>query len=124
MKTRKIFPIRNFPHRFFAVVAIFTLIAFLLTLKPVAEIVKKGVEAVGITFPPLDIFRNVAGNMLLLGLATMGILVAGIIAVPIIKIAVTVTAVAVVGVALYNIYKSFTRQGTQNILPEARINNR
>lgn len=124
MKTRKIFPIRNFPHKFFAVMAIFTLIAFLLTLKPVAEIAKKAVEAIGITFPPLDIFRNVAGNLLLVGLGTMAILVAGIIAVPIIKIAVTVTAVAVVGVALYNIYKSFTNQGTQNILPEARLKNK
>lgn len=96
----------------------------MLTLKPVAEIVKKGVEAVGITFPQIDIFRNVAGNMLLVGLGIMAILVAGIIAVPIIKIAVTVTAVAVVGVALYNIYKSFTNQGTQNILPEARLDNK
>jgi hypothetical protein len=124
MKTRKIFPIRNFPHRFFAVVAIFTLIAFLLTLKPIAKFILEILDKLNIPVPNIDIFRNVAGNMLLVGLATMAILVAGIIAVPIVKIAVTVTAVAVVGVALYNVYKSFTNQGTQNILPEARLKNK
>lgn len=121
MKIRKIFPIRNFPHRLFAIVAIFTIIALLLTLKPVAEVVKKGAEAVGINFPPLDLFQNVAANMLLLGLAVMGILVASIILVPIVKISVTIAGVAIAAVALWNIYKSFTGKSTQKILPEGKI---
>lgn len=121
MRTRKIIPIRNFPHKLFAVVAIFTLIAFLLTLKPVAEVVKKGVEMLGITFPPMAIFQNVAANMLLVGLGAMALFVAGVIMVPIIKIAVTVAAVAVVAVGLYNIYKSFTGKPTQKIIPEGTI---
>lgn len=123
MRTRKIIPIRNFPHKLFSVIAVFTFIAFLLTLKPVAEVVKKGAEMVGINFPPMDIFRNVAGNMLIFGIATMAALFAGVIAVPAIKLLVTAAAVVVVAVTLYNIYKSFTGKTTQKILPEGKLPN-
>lgn len=116
---KKILPIRNFPHKLFSVLAIVALISFLLTIKPVAEVVKKGVEAVGITFPPMDIFRNTAGNLLIVSLASLALLIAGVIAVPIVKVAVTIAAVAVIGVGLYNIYKTFTGKPTQKILPES-----
>ena len=48
---KKVLPVKNFPHRVFSVVAIIGFVAFLLTLKPVAEFVKKAVEMLGITFP-------------------------------------------------------------------------
>jgi hypothetical protein len=121
MRNRKVIPIRNFNHKLFAVLAIVALIAFLLTLKPVAEIVKKGVEYVGITFPPMQIFQNAAANILLFAVGSMLALFAFVVAVPILKLAVTVAAVAVVGVALFNLYKTFTGKPSQEILPTGII---
>jgi len=115
---RKVLPVKNFPHRVFSVVAIIALVAFLLTIKPVAEIVKKGVEMLGVTFPPMDIFRNAAANILLVSLGYVALVVAAIIVVPIVKISVTIAAVAAVGYGLYNLYKTFTGQGTKDILPD------
>jgi len=121
MRQKKIIPIRNFNHKLFAVLAIVALIAFLFTLKPVAEIVKKGVEAVGITFPPMAIFQNASANIMLFAVGAMLALFAFVVAVPIVKVAVTVAAVAVVAVSLFNLYKTFTGRGTQTILPTGTI---
>jgi len=115
---RKVLPVKNFPHRVFSVVAIIALVAFLLTIKPVAEIVKKGVEMLGVTFPPMDIFRNAAANILLVSLGYVALVVASIIVVPIVKVAVTIAAVAAVGYGLYNLYRTFTGKGTKDILPD------
>jgi hypothetical protein len=115
---RKVLPFRNFPHRLFSIVAIIALVAFLLTIKPVAETVKKLVEMLGITFPPMDIFKNAAANILLVCLGYFALVIAAAIAIPIVKIAVTVSAVAVVGYGLYNLYKVFTGGTVINILPE------
>jgi hypothetical protein len=115
---RKVLPFKNFPHRLFSVVAIIALVAFLLTIKPVAEVVKKGVEMLGITFPPMDIFRNAAANILLVCVGYFALVIAAAIAVPIVKIAVTVAAVAVVGYGLYNLYKTFTGGSVKDILPD------
>lgn len=115
---RKVLPFKNFPHRLFSVVAVIALVAFLLTIKPVAEVVKKGVEMLGITFPPMDIFRNAAANILLVCVGYFALVIAAAIAVPIVKIAVTVAAVAVVGYGLYNLYKTFTGQNVKDILPD------
>ena len=112
---RKVLPVKNFPHRVFSVVAIIALVAFLLTIKPVAEIVKKGVEMLGVTFPPMDIFRNAAANILLVSLGYVALVVAAIIVVPIVKVSVTIAAV---GYGLYNLYRTFTGQGTKDILPD------
>jgi len=115
---RKVLPFKNFPHRLFSIVAIIALVAFLLTIKPVAEVVKKGVEMLGITFPPMDIFRNAAANILLVCVGYFALVIAAAIAVPIVKISVTVAAVAVVGYGLYNLYKTFTGQNVKDILPD------
>lgn len=116
---RKVLAISGkFPHRLFAIVAIIALVAFLLTIKPVAEIVKKGVEMLGITFPPMVIFQNTAANILLVALGYIALTIAAIIIVPIVKIAVTVVAVAAVGYGLYNIYKTFTGKSVKDILPD------
>jgi hypothetical protein len=115
---KKILPITKFPHRVFSVVAIIAFVAFLLTLKPVAEVVKKTVESLGITFPPMEIFRNTAANILLIALGYIALTVAAIIVVPIVKIAVTVAAVAAVGYGIYNIYRTFVKGSTQNIMPD------
>ena len=115
---KKVFPISGrFPHRLFSIVAIIALVAFLFTLKPVVEVVKKVVEALGITFPPIEVFQNTAANILLVAIGYIALTIAAIIVIPIVKIAVTVVAVAVVGVGLYNLYQSFFGKTTRNILP-------
>ena len=83
---RKVLPFKNFPHRLFSIVAVIALVAFLLTIKPVAEVVKKGVEMLGITFPPMDIFRNTAANILLVCLGAIALWISGIIVIPLVKI--------------------------------------
>ena len=115
---RKVLPFKNVPHRLFSIVAVIALVAFLLTIKPVAEVVKKGVEMLGITFPPMDIFRNAAANILLVCVGYFALVIAAAIAIPLVKIAVTVAAVAVVGYGLYNLYKTFTGQNVKDILPD------
>lgn len=115
---RKVLPFKNFPHRLFSIVAVIALVAFLLTIKPVAEVVKKGVEMLGITFPPMDIFRNAAANILLVCVGYFALVIAAAIAIPLVKIAVTVAAVGVVGYGLYNLYKTFTGQNVKDILPD------
>jgi hypothetical protein len=115
---RKVLPFKNFPHRLFSIVAIIALVAFLLTIKPVAEIVKKAVELLGITFPPMEIFRNAAANILLVCIGYFALVIAAAIAIPVVKIAVTISAVAVVGYGLYNLYKTFTGRSVKDILPD------
>jgi hypothetical protein len=116
---KKVLPISGkFPHRLFSIVAVIALVAFLLTLKPVAELVKKGVEALGITFPPMEIFKNTAANILLVAIGYIALTIAAIIVIPIVKIAVTLAAVAMVGYGLYNIYRTFTGKSVKDILPD------
>ena len=115
---RKVLPFKNFPHRLFSIVAVIALVAFLLTIKPVAETVKKLVEMLGISFPPMDIFRNAAANILLVCVGYFALVIAAAIAIPLVKIAVTVAAVAVVGYGLYNLYKTFTGGTVKDILPD------
>jgi len=116
---RKVLPFKNFPHKLFSIVAVIALVAFLLTIKPVAETVKKLVEMLGITFPPMEIFRNAAANILLVCVGYFALVIAAAIAIPIVKIAVTVAAVAVVGYGLYNLYKTFTGGSVKDILPDS-----
>jgi hypothetical protein len=102
----------------FAVVAIIALIAFLLTLKPVAEATKKVVEMLGITFPPIEIFRNAAANILLVAIGYIALVIGAVIAIPVIKVAVIVAGVAVAAVGLYNLYRTFVKGSTTNVLPD------
>jgi hypothetical protein len=115
---KKILPLSKFPHRLFSIVAIIAFVAFLLTLKPVAEAVKKVVEMLGITFPPMEIFRNTAANILLVALGYVALAVAAVIVVPIVKISLTLAAVAAVGYGLYNIYRTFVGGSTTNVMPD------
>ena len=116
---KKVLPISGrFPHRLFSIVAIIAVVAFLLTLKPVVEIVKKGIEMLGITFPPIEVFQNTAANILLVALGYIALTIGAVIVVPIVKIAVTVVAVAIVGVGLYNLYQTFFQKSTRMILPQ------
>lgn len=115
---KRVFPIVKFPHKTFAFLAVFAFIAFLLTLKPVAEATKTAVEKLGITFPPMEIFRNTAANLLLVGIGAIGVIIGGFVTVAVLKVAVVVSALALVGVGLYNVYRTFTGGTTINVLPE------
>lgn len=118
---RKVFPISGrFPHRLFSIVAIIALVAFLLTLKPVVEIVKKGFDMLGISFPAIEVIQNTAANILLIALGYIALTIAAIIVVPIVKISVTIAAVAVVGYGLYNLYNTFFGKSTLVILPQPK----
>lgn len=119
--TRKVLPITKFPHRLFAVLAIIALVAFLFSLKPVAEVVKKVVEMVGIKFPPVEVFQNANANVLnaasgaLLVIVGLAALVVGV------KVALIVAGGSLVAYAAYRLYNTFAKGETQDILPSGTI---
>jgi hypothetical protein len=99
---KKVLPITKFPHKIFGIIAVVMLIAFLFSLKPVAEIVKKLVEGVGIKFPPIEVFQETNNNIMY---ATAGalVLMIGLAAIyPVVKIALVVVGAAFV---VYSAYK-------------------
>jgi len=117
---KKVLPIagNKFPQKTFAVLAVIAIVAYLLTMKPVAEIVKAGVEKLGITFPPLDVFRNVAKQIEGFALAAMLLVVGLILGVLGLKIGIVVIAAASIYYAGRAIYNSLVKGVTQNVLPE------
>lgn len=117
---KKVLPIAGtkFPQKTFAVLAVIAIVAYLLTMKPVAEVVKNGVEKLGITFPPLDVFRNVAKQIEGFALAGMLLAVGLVIGLLGIKIGIVVIAVAAIYYSGMAIYNSLVKGVTQNILPE------
>jgi len=121
---KKVLPIagNRFPQRTFAVLAVIALIAFLLTLKPVAEIVKTGAEKLGINFPPLDVFRNVANQINKFALGGMVLVVGLIIGLVGLKIAVILIAAASMYYAGMAIYNSLVKGQTQDSLPAVPMN--
>lgn len=117
---KKVLPIAGtkFPQKTFAVLAVIAIVAYLLTLKPVAEVVKTGVEKLGITFPPLDVFRNVAKQIEGFALAGMLLVVGLVLGVLGLKIGIVVIAAAAIYYAGMSIYNSLVKGVTQNVLPE------
>lgn len=117
---KKVLPIAGtkFPQKTFAVLAVIAIVAYLLTLKPVAEVVKTGVEKLGITFPPLDVFRNVAKQIEGAALAGMLLLVGLVLGLFGLKIGIVVIAAAAIYYAGRSIYNSLVKGVTQNVLPE------
>jgi len=118
---KKVLPIagNKFPQKTFAVLAVIAIVAYLLTLKPVAEVVKTGVEKLGITFPPLDVFRNVAKQIE--GFAVAGMLLAVGLTLGLfgLKIGIVIISVAAIYYAGMSIYNSLVKGVTQNTLPES-----
>jgi hypothetical protein len=117
---KKVLPIAGtkFPQKTFAVLAVIAIVAYLLTMKPVAEVVKSGVEKLGITFPPLDVFRNVAKQIEGLALAGMLLVVGLVLVVLGLKIGIVVIAAAAIYYSGMAIYNSLVKGVTQNVLPE------
>jgi len=105
---KKVLPISNpkFMQKTFAVLAVIMLVAFLFSLKPVAEVVKKAVEMLGIKFPPIEVFQQAntdamyftaGGLLLLIGLAAI---------VPIVKISLVVVGAAFIAYSAYKLWTS------------------
>ena len=117
---KKVLPIAGtkFPQKTFAVLAVIAIVAYLLTLKPVAEVVKTGVEKLGITFPPLDVFRNVANQINNFAVAGMLLAVGLTVGLFGLKIGIVIIAVAAIYYAGISIYNSLVKGMTQNTLPE------
>ena len=117
---KKVLPIAGtkFPQKTFAVLAVIAIVAYLLTMKPVAEVVKTGVEKLGITFPPLDVFRNVAKQIEGFALAGMLLTVGLVLGVLGLKIGIIVIAAAAIYYSGMAIYNSLVKGMTQNVLPE------
>jgi hypothetical protein len=117
---KKVLPIAGtkFPQKTFAVLAVIAIVAYLLTMKPVAEVVKAGVEKLGITFPPLDVFRNVAKQIEGFALAGMLLVVGLVLGVLGLKIGIVVIAAAAIYYSAVSIYNSLVKGVTQNVLPE------
>lgn len=118
---RKVLPISKFPHRLFAVIAIIALVAFLFSLKPVAEVVKKAAEMVGIKFPPIEVFQNANANVLNLASGALLVIV-GLAAVVLgVKVALIIAGASLVAYAGYRLYNIFFKGETQNIMPGGTI---
>ena len=107
----------KFPQKTFAVLVVVALVAFLLTLKPVANQVKKLVEMLGITFPPMEIFQNTAQNIFEFAQGAILIILSVIAFTVTVKIGLIVTGLALVYYAGYRLYKTFAKGETQDRLP-------
>jgi len=118
---KKVLPITGskFPQKTFAVVAIIAFVAFLLTLKPVAEAVKTGVEKLGITFPPMEVFRNVAQTIQDIAVGALILILGFAAAVVSVKLALIVVAAGAIVYGGYRLYNTFFKGETQNRLPES-----
>ena len=106
---KKVLPISNpkFMQKTFAVLAVVLLVAFLFSLKPVAEIVKKGVEMLGIKFPPIEVFQQANTDAMYLAAGGLLLLIGLAAIVPIVKIALVVTGASFIVYSAYKLYQSF-----------------
>jgi len=102
----KVLPIAKFPHKLFGVIAIIMLIAFLFSMKPVAEFVKKIVEMTGIKFPPVEVFQEANNNALYLCAGALLLLVGLAVVYPVVKIALVVVGAAFIIYSGYKLIKN------------------
>jgi hypothetical protein len=106
---KKVLPISNpkFPQKTFAVIAVIMLVAFLFSLKPVAEVVKKGVEMLGIKFPPVEVFQQANTDALYLAAGILITLIGLAVIVPIVKISLVVVGASFIAYSAYKLYQTF-----------------
>jgi len=119
---KKVLPISGkFPQKTFAVLAIIALVAFLFSLKPVAEFIKKSAEMAGINFPPVEVFQNANANVLNLVSGLILIIVGIAAAVLGVKVALIIAGASLVAYAGYRLYSIFFKGETQDIMPGGNI---
>ena len=117
---KKVLPISSskFPQKTFGVFVIIAIVAYLLTLKPVAEKVKSLVEMLGITFPPLAVFQETAQNIFEFFVGAILVVLSVVALVLSVKIGLIVSGLALVGYAGFRIYNTFVKGVTQTRLPD------
>lgn len=103
---KKVLPISNnkFQQKTFAVLAIIALVAYLLSIRKVAEVVKTGVESLGINFPDMNLFTDTAITIKEVAIGGIVLLVAAAVAVISVKAALLIVAGAAV---FYGVTKLF-----------------
>ena len=106
---KKVLPISNpkFPQKTFAVLAIIALVAYLLTIKKVANTVKSGAEMLGIKFPNMDLFMDTANTIKEVAIGACVLIVAAAVAVLSVKVALFVVAGSIVVYGAYKLYNTF-----------------
>lgn len=106
---KKVLPISNpkFMQKTFAVLAVIMLVAFLFSLKPVAEVVKKGVEMLGIKFPAIEVFQQANTDALYLATGILITLIGLAVIVPIVKISLIVVGASFIAYSAYKLYQTF-----------------
>lgn len=104
---KKVLPITKFPHKLFGVIAIIMLVAFLFSMKPVADFVKKVVESVGIKFPAVEVFQEANNNVLYLCAGALLLLVGLAVVYPIVKIALVVVGASFIIYSGYKLIQNF-----------------
>ena len=117
---KKVLPITSskFPQKTFGVFVIIAIVAYLLTLKPVAEKVKSLVEMLGITFPPIEIFQETAQNIFEFFVGAILVVLSIVALVLSVKIGLIVSGLALVGYAGFRIYNTFVKGTTKLRLPD------
>jgi hypothetical protein len=95
---KKVLPISNpkFKQKTFAVLAIIALVAWLLSMRKVAEVVKTGVESLGISFPDMNLFMDTAITIKEIAIGVIVLLIAGSVAFLSVKAALFIVAGAAV----------------------------
>jgi hypothetical protein len=83
------------------------LVALLFSFKPVAEVVKKGVEMLGIKFPPVEVFQQANTDALYLAAGILITLIGLAVIVPIVKISLVVVGASFIAYSAFKLYKTF-----------------
>jgi len=102
-----------------AVLGVFILIAFLLTIKPIAELVTKAGNGIGVNMPAVEALQATSAWM---GVGALGlglIVIVGIFTVPLVKLGFLVAGVALAGYGIWSVYRAFTGQPVKNVLPDS-----
>lgn len=97
---------KNFMFKAFAVAAVFTLIAFLLTLDFGANTLSSGLAKAKISGASASSIQVLAGYLLNLGLAVLILLVSSIIVVPLVKFSLIAVGLSLLYFAIRNIIQS------------------
>ena len=107
---KKVLPISNpkFKQKTFAVLAIIALVAWLLSMRKVAEVVKSGVESIGIKFPDLSLFMDTAETIKEVAIGGIVLLIAAAVAVLSVKAALFIVAGAAVYYGVMKLVNVFT----------------
>ena len=104
---KKVLPINKFPHKLFGVIAIALLVAYLFSMKPVAEFVKKIVESVGIKFPAVETFQDANNNAMYLLTGALLVIVGFAVVFPVVKVALIVVGASYVVYSGYKLIQNF-----------------